>query len=433
MVGKVEERVKVFLDRIKKKDGKIHAFLSLNPNVLKEARKLDGKRGKKGRLFGMVFALKANYCVKGLESNCASKTLEGMKATYDASIVEKIKVEDGLIIGMANMDEFACGVSGENSAFDVTNNPVVPGLIAGGSSSGSAAAVAADFCDVALGSDTGGSIRVPASFCELVGLRPSYGLISRYGLIDMAMSLDTVAPIGKSVEDVTLVLEVIKGKDEKDATSFDVGKIKLEKQKKVKIGVLRVKGVDKKIQELVDSKVKEVISKNGWQEKEVKIEHIDLAVQTYYPIVYVEVFSGSRKFDGRRFGKKIEDSCGEEVLRRIIGGSEIARAEFKGQYYKKALNVRKLITKEFEEIFKKVDCIVLPTAPVLPWKVGEGKNMKLEEIYAADALTTPASLAGIPAVSVPAGRIGGIPVGIQIICGKGEDGKMLSLAREFSI
>lgn len=426
----VEKKVEAYLEKIKKEDKKINAFLHLNPDVLKEARGLDARKGRKGRLFGYVFGVKSNINVKGLIANCASKTLENYRAGYDATAIRKIKDEDGLIIGMTNCDEFACGSSGESSAFGPTQNPAAFGKISGGSSSGSVAAVAAGFCDVALGSDTGGSIRNPASHCGVVGVKPSYGLVSRYGLIDLSMSLDQIGPIAKNVSDAALVLDVIKGRDEKDTTTFDSGRIELKKAGKIKVGVVKVKGVDKKIQELIDRKVDEMKKNFGWNVKEVEIEHIELAVQTYYPLVYVEFFSATRRFDARRYGRKIEESCGEEVLRRILGGSEITKAEFKGRYYKKALDVKELIKEEFEKVLKEADCVIMPTVPSLPWNVGEGKKMKPEEIYAADALTIPANLAEICAVSIPAGKINGIPVGMQVMCGKGEEGKMLSFALE---
>lgn len=427
---KVEEKVKRYLDRIKKENKKINAFLHLNPDVLKEAKELDWKKGKKGKLFGYVFGVKSNINVSGLICNCASKTLENYRATYDASVIEKIKKEDGLIIGMLNCDEFASGASGENSAFGACENPKALGRISGGSSSGSAAAVSAGFCDVALGSDTGGSIRNPASHCGVVGVKPSYGLVSRFGLIDLSMSLDQIGPVGKNVEDCVLVLDVIRGKDERDTISFESKKIKLEKVGKVNVGVVRVKGVDKRIQGVVDEKIKRIGENLGWKFKDVEIKYIDLAVQTYYPLVYVEFFSATRRFDGRKYGKKIEDSCGDEVLRRILGGSEISKAEFSGKYYQKALKVKSLIKEEFERVLGGVDCIIMPTVPILPWKIGEGKKMKIEDVYAADALTCPVNLAGVCGVSIPAGDVNGVPVGMQVICGNGEDGKMLSIARE---
>jgi len=431
---KLEQKVKQYLAKIKKEDKKINAFLEINKNVIAEAGELDKKKGKRGKLYGYVFGVKSNINVLGMNTSCASKTLEDYKATYDATVIKKIKDEGGVIIGMTNCDEFAAGWTGETSAFSRTDNPVVPGCVPGGSSSGSAAAVAAGFCDVALGSDTGGSIRVPASFCGLVGLKPSYGAVSRYGLVDLSMSLDQIGPLAKNVSDAALVLDVIKGKDERDTKTVDIGKVSLKKPSKITIGVVKVKGVDNKIEKLVDNKIKELEDKLKWRINDVKIKYIDLAVQTYHLLVWTEFFSSTRRFDGRKYGKKIEEVAGEEVLRRILGGSEIAKAEFAGRYYHKALQVKELIKKEFEKVLgngkgkKGVDCIVMPTVSVLPWKFG--KKVSFEELCAVDALTVPANLAEVCSVSIPIEQIDKKPVGMQIICGKGGEDKMFGIARE---
>jgi aspartyl-tRNA(Asn)/glutamyl-tRNA(Gln) amidotransferase subunit A len=427
-MGEFEKKVKNYLSKIKKENKKLNIFLHINENAAEEAKAIDAK-AQKGRLYGYVFGIKSNINVKGLVANCSSKTLENYKATYDAAVIEKINAEDGVIIGMLNCDEFACGSSGETSAFGPCENPRAPGRIPGGSSSGSAACIAAGFCDVSLGSDTGGSIRNPASHCGVIGVKPSYGLVSRYGLIDLGMSLDQIGSLGNKIEDVALVLDVIRGKDARDTTTYDSKPIKLENPGKIKVGILEIGGIDDRINEVVTKKLVEVSKKNGWNIKNIEIKHIDLAVQTYYPLVYSEFFSATRRFDGRRYGQKIEDSCGEEVLRRILGGSEITKAEFAGAYYKKSLEVKELIKEEFERVFKDVDCVVLPTVPGLPWKIGE--DMKVEEVYAYDALTIPANLAEICAVSIPAGEIDTIPVGMQVMCAKGEDAKMLSIAKCF--
>lgn len=426
----VEAKVKGYLEKIKKEDGKIHAFLEVNPNALEEARAVDAKK-KKGRLAGYVIGVKSNINVAGLTASCASKTLENYKATYDATVIRKIKSEDGVIIGMLNCDEFACGSSGETSAFGPAQNPVVPGYVPGGSSSGSAAAVAAGFCDVALGSDTGGSIRVPASFCGVVGVKPSYGCVSRYGLIDLSMSLDQIGPLARNVEDASLVLDVIKGKDERDTTSFDSESIYLKKSAGLKIGIVRVEGVDTKVQKLIDAHIEKTLKDNKWKGHDVTIKHIDLAVQTYHPIVWTEFFSATRRFDGRKYGYKIEDVGGAEILRRILGGAEISRAEFEGRYYHKALQIKELIKQEFEHVLKDFDCLLMPTVSILPWKMGAKADP--EELYAVDALVIPANLAEVCAISVPVGHIDKKPVGLQVICGKGRESSMLSIAREFSL
>ncbi|MDP1728927.1 MAG: amidase family protein, partial [archaeon] len=318
----VEAQVKKYLEAIEKdnlKGKKINAILHVNPHALQESKEVDSKlrRGKApGKLAGLVLAVKSNICVKDMIVSCGSKTLENYKAPFDATVIKKLKDEDAVIIGMCNQDEFACGSSGETSAFGVTKNPADLARIPGGSSSGSAASVAAGFCDLALGSDTGGSIRNPASHCGVVGFKPSYGNVSRYGLIDLSMSLDQIGPIGKTVGDVKKVFEVIKGKDERDSTSREFNN-KSKKIDKIVIGIPEGIKCDSKIADLINKKVIGICKKNGWNEKKIEIKHIDLGIQTYYPICYVEFFSGTRKFDGRRFGLKIEDSCGEEVLRRI--------------------------------------------------------------------------------------------------------------------
>lgn len=424
-----QQNIKQFLEKIKREDKKINSFLQVNNNALLEAKEVDSniRRGKAGRLAGLAVAVKANINVRGMIASAASKTLENYKAGYDATVIRKIKQEGGIIVGIVNMDEFAAGGSGETSAFGVTRNPAALTRIPGGSSSGSAAAVAAGFCDLALGSDTGGSIRNPASHCGVVGVKPTYGLVSRYGLLDLSMSLEQIGTLAREVEGAELLLDVIKGKDDKDTTTFDVegGRKKVGK---IKIGIPKI-AADRKIWELVRNKISEVCKKEGWKGSEVEVRYIDLGVQTYYPINYVEFFSSTRRYDGRKYGKKIEENCGEEVLRRILGGQEIAQAEYAGKYYRKALQAKKLIEKEFEKALKKVDCLIMPTVPRLPHKLGT--KISIEDMYMYDTLTTPANLAGVPAISVPCGKVGGIPIGIQIICNRFEERKMFEIAKKF--
>ncbi len=417
------ENVKACMHAIKEKNKKLNALLFVNENSLKEAEEVDKKiKAKKaGRLAGLTFAIKANISVADMPVTCASKTLENYKGAFDADVIRRIKQEDGIIIGMANMDEFAAGISGETSAFGPTINPSAPERVPGGSSSGSAAAVAAGMCDLALGSDTGGSIRNPASHCGIFGLKPSYGRVSRFGLVDLAMSFDQIGPLGNDVYGCALLMEIIAGKSELDPVSLDKPVPEYSKELKKPISGLRIgmspdfKGMcnDKRIYELIEKKTNAFAEKTRSEIKTVKLEHVELAVQTYYPIVYVEFFSGTRKFDGRKYGKKIEESCGEEVLRRIIGGKEISRAEHAGRHYRKALMAKNIITKEFEKAFKDVDVLMLPTTPELPHKLGKMPDPKAA--YAYDAYTCPANIAGICAGVVPAGKIDNIPVGLQIM------------------
>jgi aspartyl-tRNA(Asn)/glutamyl-tRNA(Gln) amidotransferase subunit A len=427
----IKQRVRSFLDEIEKnnkKGSKINAILEINPDAEKQAEIVESKisEGKAGKLAGKVIAVKGNINVKGMNVNCASETLENYYSPYDATVAEKIKKEDGIIIGITNMDEFACGSSGESSYFGATKNPRALDRIPGGSSSGSAAAVAAGFCDFSLGSDTGGSIRNPASHCGVVGVKPSYGTVSRYGLIDLSMSLDQIGVIAETVDDALLLLNVLRGEDENDATSVKSEEIKLKKLAKLKIGIPDFEA-DSKIRDIFESKITKI--KNKFEVEKVEFPHLDLAIQTYYPIVYTEFFSGTRKFDGRRYGRKIEESCGQEVLRRILGGGEITKAEYRGKYYRKALQVRNLIAEEFEKIFRQVDIILLPTVPKLPHKIGE--KISVEDMYNYDTLSVLANLAELPAISIPAGNIDGIPVGMQIISPKFSESLLFSAAKEF--
>jgi aspartyl-tRNA(Asn)/glutamyl-tRNA(Gln) amidotransferase subunit A len=428
-----------YSEKIACESGKFNIFLKLNENAINEAKEIDLRisRGEKvGKLAGICFALKSNICYKGIEVNCASKVLEGFVAPYNATVVGKLLSEDAILIGMVNMDEFACGGSGETSAFGPVKNPLNFELIPGGSSSGSAASVAGDFCDFALGSDTGGSIRNPASHCGIVGLKPSYGLVSRYGLIDMCMSFDCIGPLVKSVEDAELILDVIKGQDHFDTTTKDLDGVKesslvksIRKDGKKVIGLINVHGfATKEIGELISKKTKEISKKNNFEIIELELP-LEIALETYYILVYTEFFSGTRKFDGRRFGKPIEKFAGPEVLRRIIGGEEITKSEFEGKYYREALKSRNFIKNEFEKIFKKCDFIILPTVPKLAHKIGE--KIIPKEMYAYDVFTVLANISGIPAISVPVGKIGGKSLGLQIMAPYFLDYELLEFAKRF--
>lgn len=434
------EKLIHYLEEIKKNDKngkKINAFLQIRDEkeLLKEAQEIDEKikSGKAGRLAGKIIAVKANMNIKGLNASCASKTLEGYKSSYDATVIEKIKEEDGLIIGVTNMDEFACGSSGETSAFGPTKNPKNLKLIPGGSSSGSAASVSAGFCDLALGSDTGGSIRNPASHCGVVGIKPTYSLVSRYGLVDLSMSLDQIGTFAGNVLDAGLLLDVIKGKDERDSISQDSKHIDFREVERVPreitVGLLDFEIQNREIQNLINEKVKQVAKKNHWKVENVKIKNLDLAIDVYYLIVYIEFFSATRKFDGRRYGKRIEEVGGKEVLRRILGGSEISKEEYGGRYYNQALKVKNLLNNEFKDIFKKVDCVISATVPKFPHNIGT--ELSVKEMYEYDALTIPSNLAGNCAISIPIGELNKIPVGMQIMCDKFEEQKMLQIARTF--
>lgn len=428
-----EEKVKYYLKQIKEHNDQLGAFLYVDEKgALSRAKQLDKKTKNRGKLFGWCFAVKAVINVQGMPISCSSRTLEQYKGTFNADVIERILAEDGIILGMANQDEFACGI-GQNAGLRPVKNPHDLTRIPGGSSSGSAVAVAADMCDVALGSDTGGSIRNPASHCGIVGIKPSYGRVSRYGLIDLSMSLDQIGVLGKNVSDVAQVMEVISGYSESDPTTYpEKGEAYTAflQPKKATLGInkeFEKLCTNQEIHQLVSAAVKKICYEKKYSSKEIDLKYTQLGVQTYYPIVYTEFYSGTRKFDGRKYGKKIEESCGEEVLRRILGGKEISQAEHEGKYYRKALAVKGLIKKDFDEAFEKVDFIVSPVTPELPNKLTE--KISPEAAYATDAFTIPANLAGICAGVVPIGKIKGIPVGLQIMAPAFAEHKLFSMMK----
>lgn len=437
---KATENLENFIATIEKNNPSINAFLEVNKeSALSQAKKIDEKikNGLKvGSLAGLVFGIKANINVEDRIISAASKTLENYYGSYDATVIKKIKEQDGIIIGMCNMDEFAAGSSTESSYFGATENPAAPGHIPGGSSGGSAAAIASEMCDITLGSDTGGSIRNPASHCGVIGFKPTYGAVSRQGLLDLSMSLDQIGPLSDNVSGISMALDTIVGYDETECTSLnqkfssftDIATQDREKlQEDVKdmkvLCINQFKDVtDEHINKIIDESV-DKIGDMGAEVVESSFDYIDLCLPTYYLINYVEFFSSTRKYDGRKYGHKIEDVCGEEVLRRIEMGSYISQQEFSGKYYKKALQARSLIRNEINKILSDVDLILGPTVPKLPHKIGE----KLEpmEMYAYDVLTVIANLAGIPAGSMKAGEYNGIPVGLQLQAKPNEDDKII--------
>lgn len=416
------ENVRSALERVEKLNERINAFIEINPNAETEAEAVDRriKRGEKvGRLAGLAIGIKSNLNVTGLRATCASRTLENHVSTYDAEVIKRIRAENGIIIGMTNMDEFACGSSGETSAFGPTDNPAASGRIPGGSSSGSAAAIAAEMCDLCLGTDTGGSIRNPASHCGVVGVKPTYGLVPRQGLIDLGMSLDQVGPLAPDVQGAALLLETIAGKTANECVMLDVERVRyLDQLENCEIRGMRI-GTSPKFAELTDPAVMNIIDKAveklrdlGAKIIKVDLPNLEHGLPAYYLIVSVEFFSATRKFDGRRYGERIEEVCGEEVLRRILRGQYISRKEYRGKYYRRALQVRTLIRQELMSALKRADVIVGPTVPKLPHKLGT--KLTPMEMYSYDYLTIPANLAGICGGVIKAGEIGGVPVGLQI-------------------
>lgn len=432
-----KENVENYIKVIEEKNEDINAFIDLNKEqAISKAEEIDNKIANNeevGALAGLVFGIKANINVEDLTISAASKTLEDYIGSYDATVVKRIKAEDGIIIGINNMDEFAAGSSCETSYYGKVDNPAAPGRIPGGSSGGSTAAVAAEMCDIAIGSDTGGSIRNPASHCGVIGFKPTYGAVSRQGLLDLSMSLDQIGPIARDIDGIALALDTIVGYDPTECTTL---KLDFDFQKAVKdvegdkpLAGMKIatcadfKAVtDDNINNIIDDSVSK-LEALGAEIVEVNFKYIDLCLPTYYLINYVEFFSATRKFDGRKYGSRIEEVCGDEVLRRIKMGSYISQQEFSGKYYKKALQARTLIRNEVNSMLDGVDLIVGPTVPKLPHKLGE--ELEPMEMYAYDILTVIANLAGIPAASIPAGDVDGIPVGLQIQAKPEDDLKII--------
>lgn len=415
------ENVRQALKRIERLDKRVNAFIEFNPNAIAEAAEVDRKleRGERsGKLAGLTIGVKSNINVKGLRATCASRTLEDYVSPYDAEVIERVREAGGIVIGMNNMDEFACGSSGETSAFGPTDNPAAPGHIPGGSSSGGAAAIAAGMCDLCLGTDTGGSIRNPASHCGVVGIRPTQGLVPGHGLIELAVSFDQIGPLAPDVYGAALMLDTIAGHNPNECATRDIPSVNYLDKIDIKIENVRV-GTSPKFSELTDPAVMRVI--DGAVEKlhdlgaevvEVELPHLEKGLPAYYMIMCVEFFSATRKFDGRKYGRRIEEVCGDEVLRRIKCGNYISRKEQRGKHYQRALQVRTLLRREFSEALDRVDVIVGPTVPKLPH--GSGKKLSPAEMRAYDYLTSPISLAGTCAGVIKAGEADGIPVGLQV-------------------
>lgn len=416
-----EELVKGYLKQIEKNKN-LNAFITVDEEGALNQADFADKKLKEGinlPLLGIPVAVKDLFLTKGLKTTAASKVLENYIPQYDATVVSKLYQAGAVIIGKTNCDAWAHGSSGENSDFGPTENPFDKSRVPGGSSSGSAVAVASEMALAATGTDTGGSIRLPASFCNVVGLKPTYGRVSRYGIIAMSSSQDSIGHFTKTVEDSAIVLEVTAGKDEYDATTPSVPVKKytteLNKIKKVRIGIPKeyfAKGLDPKINEAVKTAIK-FYEKEGFAIEEISLPNTEYAIACYYILQPSEVSSNLARYDGIRYGNGRE-TFGDEAKRRIMLGTFTLSSGYYDAYYKKAMKVRTLIKKDFEDAFKKVDAIISPVSPTMPWKLGEKTNDPLA-MYLSDALTVPANIAGIPGLSVPIGRIDGLPVGMQIL------------------
>ena len=423
------------LSTIKERDGDIHAYLEIYDDVLSQAevaqKMID--EGRASAVTGIPLAVKDNILVKSKSATSASKILEGYVAPYDATVIKKLKDQGAVFIGRTNMDEFAMGSSTENSAFGPTKNPHDLSRVPGGSSGGSAAALAFGSVLGALGSDTGGSIRQPASFCGVVGLKPTYGRVSRYGLMAMGSSLDQVGPFGKTVPDAEILFEAVSGHDSMDSTSVP-DSVCLEEEKKVKepkiIGVPRdfvSEGLDPDVLSNFEKSVESLRDK-GYEIRDISLPNIKYSLAVYYIIMPAEASTNLARFDGVRYGLYLDggdvissymktrgEGFGKEVRRRIMLGTYVLSAGYYDAYYNKANSVRSLITKDFENAFREVDAIITPTSPMPAFKIGEKTDDPLS-MYLADIFTVPVNIAGIPAISVPSGKtLAGLPLGLQIM------------------
>ncbi|RJQ31242.1 Asp-tRNA(Asn)/Glu-tRNA(Gln) amidotransferase subunit GatA [Candidatus Parcubacteria bacterium] len=430
------ELVSHYLKVIKDRNKDINAYLEVYDDAASQAEKADEIIAKGGDkpLLGIPLAVKDNILIEGKTCSAGSKMLQNYKAVYDATAVGKLKEAGAIFLGRTNMDEFAMGASTETSAFGPTKNPLDPSRVPGGSSGGIAAAVAMDSCVAALGSDTGGSIRQPAAFCGITGLNPTYGAVSRNGLIAMASSFDQIGPMTKNVEDAEIIFDVIKGRDEMDSTTADErhSKVKERVEKgRIRVGILKYdkNGVDKEINEAMERAAKIFANDLGWEVAEIELPNIKYSVSCYYILVPAEVSSNMARFDGIRYGqfkegktltedymKTREIGFGMEVRRRIMLGTYVLSAGYYDAYYAKAQKVRGLIKQDFEKAFTKsgIDLIASPTSPSVAFKIGERINDPLK-MYLEDIFTAPAKIAGLPAMSIPSGLKGegGMPIGLH--------------------
>ncbi len=443
-----------FLERIKQYDGDISAYIKVTgEHALKMAKEADEKiaSGGKGQLLGIPLGIKDIYCTKGIETTCASQILRGFVPPYDATVIRKLKDEGFVHLGRLNMDEFAMGSSTENSSFQTTKNPWDLSRIPGGSSGGSAAATAAGLCMASIGTDTGGSIRQPASLCGVVGMKPTYGRVSRYGLVAFASSLDQIGPITRSVSDCATMMNVIAGHDPMDSTSIpqpvpDYTAFLGQDIKGLRIGIPKEyfkDGMEEDVKKEMDSAIA-LFEQQGASIVDISLPHTEYAVATYYIICTAEASSNLARYDGvkyglRESGKDIIDmykktrfkGFGKEVKRRIILGTYVLSSGYYDAYYRKASKVRTLIRKDFDDAFKASDIILTPVSPTTAFKIGEKMEDPLA-MYLSDIFTIPVNLAGLPGISVPCGLDRkGLPIGLQIIGRPLDEALMIQAAYVF--
>jgi len=447
----VEDFVSDTIEHINKVESKLHAYLSINDDAVSQARIIDKKikSGEKvGSCLGMPISIKDNICVKGSKTTCASKVLENFVAPYNATVISKIKSEDAIITGKTNLDEFAMGLTTEFSAYGESRNPWNLDYVPGGSSGGSAVSVSAHECLASLGSDTGGSVRNPASFCSVVGLKPTYGLVSRYGLISYANSIEQIGPIARRVEDVAFLLNKIAGSDANDDTTVDNKHEDYvqgldEGIEGSKIGIISEmlgKGVDKDVLSATNKAVSK-FENLGAKCEEVSLDMVSYSVAAYYTITSAEAGSNLARYDNLRYGfdfdtagyeynsyiSKARKNFGPEVTRRIILGGYVPSAGHAGKYFLKALKVKSKLTKEIQECFKTYDYLISPTVPILPFKIGEKIDDPIS-LFLVDFNTVTANLSGIPAISVPFEFANNLPIGIQIMANTLQEKSLLKAA-----
>ena len=447
---------KAYIDRINEKENDVQAFVTtLTDKALEQAKGIQEKVDNgdiKGEFAGIPIGIKDNMCTKGIKTTCSSRMLENFVSPYDATVVEKLKEENIIDLGKLNMDEFAMGGSTEHSYFKKTRNPWNLNKVPGGSSGGSAAAVAANMVPWALGSDTGGSIRQPASFCGVVGLKPTYGLVSRYGLVAFASSLDQIGPITKDVKDSAMLLNIIAGNDERDTTSCDIEKKDYVKSLKNDVKGLRIgvpkeffaEGINKEVKESIERAI-EIYKELGAEVKEISLDIAKYSLATYYIIACAEASSNLGRFDGIRytyrakeyknlkelFRKSRSEGFGDEVKRRIILGTYVLSSGYYDAYYKKAQKVRTLVMNEFNKAYEMCDVILAPTAPTVAFDIGSKVQNPLE-MYLADIYTVSVNIAGLPGISIPCGVDSeGMPIGMQLIGNKFQEETILNAAYTF--
>ncbi|MFA6338846.1 MAG: Asp-tRNA(Asn)/Glu-tRNA(Gln) amidotransferase subunit GatA [Candidatus Paceibacterota bacterium] len=446
------ELAKEYLKIIEEKNPDINAYLGVFEDVLKQAEEADKKikSGEADLLTGIPMAIKDNILISGRTCSAASKILEHYKASYDATVIKKLKEKGVVFLGRTNMDEFAMGGSTENSAYGVTKNPHDLERVSGGSSGGSAAAVAMDGALVSLGSDTGGSVRQPSSFCGVVGLKPTYGRVSRYGLMAMASSLDQIGPIAKNVSDAEIVFNSIAGADIMDSTSYNrEPQRNKEDPKDITIGIPRnflKEGVDSDVLQNFEETISK-FKKLGYKIKDIDLPNLKYSLAVYYILMPAEVSSNLARFDGIKYGLYKEgkdliddyfitrgEGFGRESRRRIILGTYVLSSGYYDAYYNKALIVQDLIRKDFAKAFNDVDIVLTPTSPVPSFKIGEKSNDPLS-MYLADIFTVSANLAGVPAISIPSGFVkrenSSLPLGIQMMAPHFEENLLFSVGKNF--